>query len=126
MVEHARYDVPNECCGMLAGKGDRVSAVWRATNAQHSPTRYSLDPQDILRGIREADKAGCELIGFYHSHTHTEAYPSKTDMELAFWPECRYVIVSLIDSGHPTLRAFWIADGKVTEDVVEVSASPDA
>lgn len=119
-MEHSRAEAPNECCGVLAGTGHRVTAVYRATNAEASTVKYSLVPQELFHILKEVDKKGWEVVGFYHSHTHSEAYPSAADKRLAFWPDCRYVIVSLKDNAHPVARAFRIIDGNVTEEPVEV------
>ncbi|MFQ5881578.1 MAG: M67 family metallopeptidase [Candidatus Methylomirabilales bacterium] len=116
MVEHARAENPNECCGLLAGKDGEALQLYRCDSTEKSPYRYYLDPEDQIRAIRELEKKGWELLGIYHSHTHTEAYPSKTDVELAFYPEALYLIVSLEKPGAPVIRAFRIQDGKVAEE----------
>ncbi|MGH7371247.1 MAG: M67 family metallopeptidase, partial [Candidatus Methylomirabilales bacterium] len=90
IVKHARAEVPNECCGLLAGKNGAVLEVFRCESTEKSPYRYYLDPKDQIRIMREMDRKGWDLVGIYHSHTHTEAYPSKTDVELAFYPEALY------------------------------------
>ncbi len=121
MVEHSSAEVPNECCGVLAGIGDKVTEVYRAVNAEASPVKYSLAPQELLGILKRIDDAGLEVIGFYHSHTKSQAYPSATDKKLAFWPDCRYVIVSLEKQDGPVVRAFRIVDGDVSEEAIEVS-----
>ncbi|MBI2857183.1 MAG: M67 family metallopeptidase [Chloroflexi bacterium] len=121
MVSQALSETPNECCGILAGKGDAVSRVFRASNAEASPVRYRLHPEEMFRIFKEVEREGVEIIGFYHSHTHSEAYPSATDRELAFYPDCRYVIVSTKDPASPVVRAFHIVEGAVTEEPVEVT-----
>lgn len=105
---------------MLAGTGDEVAAVYRATNVEASPIKYGLSPQELLSILRDVEKRGWEVVGFYHSHTHTEAFPSATDKKLAFWPDCRYVIVSLQNAESPSVRAFCIVNGEVTEDTIAV------
>ena len=119
-MEHSRAEAPNECCGVLAGTGHRVTAVYRAANAEASTVKYSLVPRELFDILKEVDKKGWEVVGFYHSHTHSEAYPSASDRRLAFWPDCRYVIVSLEDNAHPVARAFRIVDGSVTEEPIKV------
>ena len=118
IVAHARDEAPNECCGMLAGKGDAIAKVYRATNMDRSPVKYTIDPKDIMRIDREAAKAGFDIVAFYHSHTFTEAYPSVTDVKLvgpnSFF-DYVYVIVSLSDQGKPSIRAFKIVNGDVSE-----------
>jgi len=120
IVKHARAEVPNECCGLLAGKNGTVLEVFRCESTEKSPYRYYLDPKDQIRIMREMDRKGWDLVGIYHSHTHTEAYPSKTDVELAFYPEALYFIVSLEDRNAPVIRAFRITDGQIAEEEVVI------
>jgi proteasome lid subunit RPN8/RPN11 len=119
MIQHARDDLPNEACGIIAGKDGRAMKLYRAINAEASPYRYSVDPKDLLRIHREVDENGWEFMVIYHSHTQTEAYPSPTDVRLAAWPEAYYVLVSLAEAS-PIVRAFRILDGTVTEEPIEV------
>ena len=121
MIAHAKEDVPNECCGIIAGKDGAATKLYRAINAEASPFRYSVDPKDLLRIYRDLDSNGWDVFVIYHSHTHTEAYPSKTDVLLAAWEDALYVIVSLEDDDKPVVRAFRITDGNVTEEEVEVA-----
>ena len=121
MIAHAKEDVPNECCGIIAGKDGAATKLYRAINAEASPFRYSVDPKDLLRIYRDLDSNGWDVFVIYHSHTHTEAYPSPTDIRLAAWEDALYVIVSLEDDENPVVRAFHITDGKVTEEEVEVA-----
>lgn len=120
MIAHAREDAPNECCGIIAGADGRAKKLYRAINAEASPYRYSVESKDLLRIHKEADANDWEFLVIYHSHTHTEAYPSPTDVRLAAWPEAHYVLVSLMDADAPAVRAFRIVDGAVTEDPIEV------
>ena len=120
MIAHARADAPNECCGIIAGKNGRATTLYRAVNAEASPYRYNVDPKDLLRIYRDLDDHGWDVLVIYHSHTHTEAYPSPTDIRLAAWPEAHYVIVSLEDDANPVVRAFRIEDGQATEEPLEV------
>ena len=122
MLAHAREGRPNEICGLLAGHGSEVTRLFRARNAEKErPTvRYEIDPADLLRIFREIDDAKIEHVGIYHSHTHTQAYPSATDIRLAFYSEALYFLVSLMDEQIPSVRAFWIKDGDVTEEQIEV------
>ena len=121
MIAHAKEDVPNECCGIIAGKDGAATKLYRAINAEASPFRYSVDPKDLLRIYRDLDSNGWDVFVIYHSHTHTEAYPSKTDVLLAAWEDALYVIVSLEDDDKPVVRAFRIQDGEVTEEELEVA-----
>jgi len=123
MIAHARGDAPNECCGIIAGKDGRPMRLYRAINAEASPYRYSVDAKDLLRIYREADRNDWEFLVIYHSHTHTEAYPSPTDVRLAGWPDAYYVLVSLMDEAKPVVRAYRIVDGAVTEEPIELAVS---
>jgi len=116
IIAHAREEAPNECCGVLGGRDGRVEKLFRAVNAEKSPYRYNVDPHDLLRIYRECDANGWDFLAIYHSHTHTEAYPSPTDVSLAAWPESVYIIVSLADPEIPVLKAFRIQDGRVSEE----------
>jgi len=116
MLAHARDDLPNECCGLLGGGPDRVArTLYRAINAEASPLRYSLDAKDQFRIMQEMDRAGEELVGIYHSHTKSAAYPSQTDINLATYPGVAYLIVSLAEGEEEPIRAFDIVEGAVTE-----------
>ncbi|MBI2724580.1 MAG: M67 family metallopeptidase [Chloroflexi bacterium] len=118
MIAHAQEDAPNEACGIIAGAGGRARRLYRAINAEASPYRYSVDTKDLLRIHRDADANDWEFLAIYHSHTHTEAFPSPTDVRLATWPDAWYVLVSLMGP-QPVVRAFRIIDGTVTEDAIE-------
>jgi len=120
VIAQAREEAPNECCGVLAGRDGRVERLFRAVNAERSPYRYNVDPHDLLRIYRECDAKGWDFLAIYHSHTHTEAYPSPTDERLAAWPDSIYIIVSLADSENPVLRAFRIQDGHVSEEELRI------
>ena len=120
MIEHAREEAPNECCGLLAARDGHVVRVYRARNAAASALRYEIDGADQYRIQMDIDDADLELGAIYHSHTRTDPYPSQTDINLAFYPEALYVIVGLAGA-EPQVRAYWIRDGRVdeTELVVE-------
>lgn len=118
IIAHAREEAPNECCGIIAGQDGRAVKLFRARNAEASPYRYSVDPQDLFRIYRECEANSWDFLAIYHSHTASEAYPSPTDIRLAFWPEAYYVLVSLQDAAKPVVRAFRIVDGNVTEEQI--------
>ena len=125
MVAHAREDLPNECCGILAGPDDEVRQVFRMSNVEASPFRFSMDPPEIARVDQEAGDNGWDLLAIYHSHTGSEAYPSDTDVRIAggtseLWPDVRYVLVSLMDADNPQVRQFRIEAGVVTEEPIEI------
>jgi proteasome lid subunit RPN8/RPN11 len=119
MVEHARADAPNECCGMIASNNGEAVTVFRAENAAASPLRYEIDGAEQYRIQMEIDDAGLDLGAIYHSHTRSRPYPSQTDINLAFYPEALYVIVGLAGD-EPEVRAFHIRDGQVAEAELEV------
>jgi proteasome lid subunit RPN8/RPN11 len=121
MVAHAVADAPNECCGIIAGKDGRAIKLYRAKNSEASPYRYNVDPKDLLRIFRECEDNNWTFLAIYHSHTTSEAYPSPTDVRLAFWPEAAYVLISLADPARPVVRAFRIANGAVTEEAIETA-----
>ena len=120
MIAHSLKDDPNECWGIIAGKDGRATRLYRMTNVSASPYRYDMDGKQMNAVLKEIDDSGWELMVIYHSHTHSQAYPSSTDVRLATWPEAYYVLVSLLDHQHPAVRAFRIQDGKVTEEEVKV------
>ena len=111
LVAHAIRDLPNECCGLIAGRGGTAVRVLPATNSEGSPFMYVMDPQEQLRLMEDIDEAGDDLLAVYHSHTRSAAYPSRTDVELAFFPDTLYVIVSIADREAPVIRAFRLSRG---------------
>ena len=121
MTEHARREFPNEACGIVAAADGRPVKVFPMTNLDASPYTYRLDSREQLSVFDEMDRSGWDLHAIYHSHTHTAAYPSPTDVRLAFYPEAYYVLVSLEDADAPDVRAYRIVDEVVTEEEVRVS-----
>ena len=121
MVGHAYDGLPDEACGLLAGPPglDRCTAFYPCRNAAESSKLYTVDPKDHLRADRDAESKGLEIIGVMHSHTHTDAYPSPTDVAQAPDPAWHYVIVSLRAEA-PTLRSYRIVDEAIDEEVVSV------
>jgi [CysO sulfur-carrier protein]-S-L-cysteine hydrolase len=117
VVAHCLHGLPLEACGMLAGRGEQVCEVYPAANAARSARIYTVEPRDLLRADRAADAAGLSLMGVWHSHTHTAAYPSPTDIEQAPDPGWHYVLVSLSDV-EPVLRSYRIVDGWAEEEPV--------
>jgi proteasome lid subunit RPN8/RPN11 len=115
MVRHALAERPLEACGLIGGKGERAVRFFPTRNALRSPTRYDVEPADLLRVTMEIEAQGLDLWGIFHSHPATEAYPSQTDVRLAFYPEAYYLICSLREPEQPALRAFRIAGGAIRE-----------
>lgn len=117
LIAHARREAPDECCGILAGADGRGVKLIEATNAEHSPYRYNIDSRELLRIFNDLDANGWELLAIYHSHTHTPAYPSPTDLSLAGYPDAFYVLISL-EQEPPDVRAYRITDGAVREESI--------
>lgn len=118
LVAHARSEQPNECCGLIAGVDGVARRVYRLRNTEASPFLYSMDPREQLRVMDEVDEAGQDLVAIYHSHTRSAAYPSRTDVELAFYPATPYLIVSLQDPEHPVMRAFILSRTAEPDDQI--------
>lgn len=114
LVERAWSDFPYEVCGLLGLRADGGIVHFPITNAERSLTYYAMDGKELLRAMRTIEDEGWGLA-IYHSHTHTEAYPSRTDVELAAYPDAIHLIVSLQDRDTPQLRAFRIVEGRISE-----------
>jgi proteasome lid subunit RPN8/RPN11 len=122
IVEQGLREFPNECCGVIAANGDgRPVKVFPMRNADASPVTYRLDGTEQLKVFDEIDDNGWTLWAIYHSHTHSEAYPSETDRRLAFYPDAKYLLLSLADRDEPVLRAFSILDGEVEEEELTIA-----
>ena len=121
IVGHSLDGLPDEACGLLAGPSgtDKCTAFYPCRNAAESSKVYTIDPKDHLRADRDAEAHGLEIVGVMHSHTHTEAYPSPTDVAQAPDPGWHYVLVSL-RAETPTVRSYRIVDGNITEEQVVV------
>ena len=120
LVEHARSDFPYEVCGFLGVAGDGAVTHLPVTNAERSMTYYAMEPRELLRAVRTIEDEGWGMV-IYHSHTHTQAFPSATDVRLAAYPEALYLIVTLQDRDRPEARAFSILDGTITEVPVRLA-----
>jgi proteasome lid subunit RPN8/RPN11 len=135
MIAHARDELPAEACGMISGSAGVAKRVYRIRNAAddaHKHVRYVMDDKEVLHRLREMDAEDASVLVIYHSHVASPAYPSPTDVRLAFWPQsdppveifpdAYYVLVSLKDREHPDVRAYTIAADGVTE--VPIEAEP--
>jgi proteasome lid subunit RPN8/RPN11 len=122
MVAHAREDLPNECCGMVAGADGEASEVIRVENAAASPLRYEMDPKAQYEAWKSIEDAGQELLAIYHSHTKSAAYPSQTDVNQAVaWPDQIYVIVSLADADAPDVKGYLLRDLKIADAEITIT-----
>jgi len=121
MLGHAYDGLPDEACGLFAGPpgADKCTVFYPCRNVAASSKLYTIEPKDHLRADRDAEGRGLEIIGVMHSHTHTDAYPSATDVAQAPDPGWHYVIVSL-RAEEPTLRSYRIVDETIGEEVVSV------
>ncbi len=119
MVEHARSEAPLECCGLLMGRDGRISRLRRMRNLAQSPVRYEMAPGELFRFFKDLRGSGLQHLGIYHSHPSSEAYPSATDVAQAFYPDCAYLILSLLAPGAPSVRAFSILEGLVAELAID-------
>lgn len=119
MIGHAYDGLPDEACGLLGGDpaSGYVQVFYPCRNAAASSRVYTVDPRDHLAADRDAEAQGLELVGVMHSHTHTEAYPSPTDVAQAPDPGWHYIIVSL-KRDEPVLRSYRIVDGEISEEAV--------
>lgn len=122
MVAHARADHPDEACGQIAGPegSDRPERFIKMTNAERSPTWYRFDSMEQFRVHKEMSAADEVPVVIYHSHTGTEAYPSRTDIDIAREPDAHYVLISTRDPEEHELRSYRILDGVVTEEPVTI------
>ena len=121
IVDQARSEHPNEACGLLAGTNGSATKLFPTTNTERSPVIYRIDPKEQFRVFKQIEDEGLELVGIYHSHTRSAAYPSNTDVAQAYYPEAVYLIVSLAQADAPDLRGYRITDGKVAEIPLEIS-----
>jgi [CysO sulfur-carrier protein]-S-L-cysteine hydrolase len=132
IMAHARAALPNEACGVIAGTDGRPARVYPMRNAEKSPVVYRFDEREQLRVFNDLEDRGWDLLAIFHSHTHTEAYPSPTDRAHALWrdpvtgretpayPGARYLILSLAEQ-EPVLRAFTFGDGDPVEEEVRIT-----
>jgi proteasome lid subunit RPN8/RPN11 len=128
IVAHARRDHPDEACGVVVGPAgsDRAERLVEMANAERSPTFFTFDSQELLRLYRDLDDRDEEIVVIYHSHTMTEAYPSRTDVSYAQWnPDPHWLLVSTRDADTVECRSYRIVDGEVSEEPVRVVPALD-
>jgi [CysO sulfur-carrier protein]-S-L-cysteine hydrolase len=121
LVEHAWSDFPYEVCGLIGLRGDGSAEVIPIRNAERSMRYYVMDSKELLRGMRRIEDEEMGLV-IYHSHTHTRAFPSATDVRYAAYPDALYAIITLQEHDAPDVRAFTIRDGEIAETPVVVEA----
>jgi proteasome lid subunit RPN8/RPN11 len=132
IVAHARRDFPDEACGIIAGPegSDLAARLIPMTNVDRSPTFFRFDPAEQLALYQEMDAADEEIVVVYHSHTSTEAYPSRTDIAYAAEPQAHYLLVSVAETGAAEgpaeVRSYRIVDGVVSEEEIEITADQAA
>lgn len=119
MIEQCIKEFPDEACGLLAGKGSKVEKVYEMTNTDKSAATFFMDAKEQFKVMKDIRNCGLEMVGIYHSHVATRAYPSSHDVEMAFYPEASYVIISLVDKDRPDVRSFKIKDGKIEEEKIK-------
>ena len=120
LIQHARREYPNECCGILGGQGDEVRQLFPLTNIDRSPVKYLADPREQLGVFQKLEGGSEEMVGIYHSHPNAPCYPSQIDVGLAAYPEAVYIIISLIDRENPQVRGFRIVEGTISEEELEI------
>lgn len=120
LIEHSRRELPNEACGILAGRHALVERVYEMTNAEPSPENFFMDAREQFKAMKEMRSLGFEMLAIYHSHVASAAFPSSHDVGLALYPDVSYVIVSLKDKAAPHARSFKIKDGKIEEEELRI------
>ncbi len=118
ILDHCRREAPLEACGLVAGKNGRALKVYRLTNAETSPVKYLIKPEEQFKAMDDMERRGQELLAIYHSHPATQAYPSERDIRMAFYPDVSYLIVSL--QGEVKARLFRIVEGEVYPETLEI------
>lgn len=119
MIGRAQADKPLETCGLVAGRKGAAERLVPLPNAEKTNTTYLAEPRAQFEAFRAMRRDGLDMLGIYHSHPATEAYPSARDIELALYPDTRYLIVSLAGDA-PVVRSFFIKEGKVSEEKLEI------
>jgi len=129
MIDHCTAGLPDEACGILAGKNNVVDKIYCMTNAKPGPAYYEMEAEEQFRVMKDIRESGRVMVGLFHSHPTGHAYPSRMDVEKAYWPgsqlpnypDAVYVIVSLMNRTQPVIKGFSIEEGKVKEVPVSLS-----
>ena len=122
MVTHCRVYYPDEACGILAGTVSKVTKVYPMLNSEPSPVSYFMEPKEQFRVMKELRLEGLTMLAIFHSHPQSPAYPSVKDVDLAFYEDTVYVIISLMNQQEPVIKAFTIVDGAVKEATFKIDA----
>jgi proteasome lid subunit RPN8/RPN11 len=121
MLAHCQSKYPKEACGILAGESGVVTHVYPMTNVEESPIGYSMDPKEQLLVEKQMRSRRHQMVGIYHSHSATEAFPSSVDVKLAISPEVSYLLVSLKDIQRPVMKSYRIDGMRVTEEPLTIA-----
>ena len=124
MIAHAQAALPNEACGLLGGKSGRVQAVYSGANAEHSPVRYRMVPQEQLLAMDAIELAGGDLLGIFHSHPEGQPVPSATDIAQAYYPDAVYIILARPRSGKWKMHGYNLKNGRSQRVVLQVEPEP--
>lgn len=116
IVGHARQEYPRECCGIISGHEGRLEKLYELRNIAEGNVFYEIDPAQLMHlEFEELEQSGSEIVAIYHSHPESQAYPSASDLDLAFWPEAVYLICSLENKAEPGIRGFRMREGGISE-----------
>lgn len=120
IIEHAKTEFPDEACGILAGRGNKVSSIFKMANTDKSAESFLMGPKEQFAVVKKMRQENLEMLAIYHSHPATPARPSAKDIEMAFYPGVSYLIISLADFDKPMIKAFQIKEGKVNEEEIRI------
>ena len=120
MIAQVKTEAPIEACGILAGSDNRVEKLYKMTNAEKRSDHFMMEPTEQFNVVKDIRGSGLEMLAIYHSHPQTPARPSAEDNRLALTPDVTYIIVSLQNGDHPTVKGFLLENGSVTEVPVKI------
>lgn len=121
MIDHCRTWYPNEACGIVAGRDDQALKLYPMTNTEPSPVSYFMDPGEQFRVMKEMRNDALTMLGIFHSHPQSPAYPSPRDVSLAFYDDVVYIIVGLSGRDDPDIRTYEIVDGSVHDALLQIT-----
>lgn len=120
LIAHASREYPLECCGILAGKNNKILKVFPMKNTEKSPSSYFMDPAEQYQVFRQLEQENLELLAIYHSHPYSDAYPSPKDIDLSYYPDTFMVIISLRQLQNPAVAAFRIEEGRMEKIAIKI------